>query len=61
VSEILEVLLSDPKILISLGVSVPLGFAVGSYAGLMAGLVSFGVSFVAVLTLLFVRAWSKKP
>jgi hypothetical protein len=59
-SEILEALLSEPKILISLAVSVPLGFAVGSYLGFMAGFISFGASFLAVLTLLFVRAWSKK-
>jgi hypothetical protein len=59
-SELLEAILSEPKILISLAIAVPVGFVVGSWFGFMAGLVSFGASFATVLTLLLVRSWTKK-
>jgi hypothetical protein len=58
--EILEALLFEPKLLISLVVAAPIGFAIGSYFGFMAGLVSFGVSFAMVLMLLVLRAWSRR-
>ena len=58
--EILDVLFSEPKIIISLVIAALLGFAVGSHFGFVAGAVSFGASFVVALTLLLVRARSRR-
>ena len=58
--EILDVLFSEPKIIISLVIAALLGFSVGSHFGFVAGAVSFGASFVVALTLLLVRARSRR-
>lgn len=58
--EILDVLFSEPKIIISLVIAALFGFAVGSHFGFFVGTVGFGASFVVVLTLLLVRARSRR-
>jgi hypothetical protein len=60
IGEIVEALVSEPKILIALVVAVPVGFAVGSYFGFMAGFVGFGASFGAVLMLLIARTFWRR-
>jgi len=58
--EILDVLFSEPKIIISLVIAALPGFAVGSHFGFLAGVVGFGASSVVVLTLFPARAWSQQ-
>lgn len=57
-SDILEFLFSEPKLLIIV-VSVALGWAVGSHLGIMAGLTTFGASLVGLGIFVMVRVRSK--
>lgn len=59
-SDILDTLLSEPRLLLLLVVSIAIGLATGTTLGFMAGLWGFGISFVALGTLMMVRAWSRR-
>lgn len=58
-SDLLELIFSEPKLLLIIVLSVALGWVVGSYFGLTAGLVAFAVSFVGLGVFTMVRAWSR--
>lgn len=58
-SDILEFLFSEPKLLLIVVLSIALGWVVGSYFGFTAGLVTFGVSFAGLGVFAMVRAWSR--
>ncbi len=58
-SDILEFLFSEPKLLLIIVVSVALGWAVGSHLGIMAGLTTFGASLVDLGIFVMVRVRSK--
>lgn len=58
-SDLLEFILSEPKLLLIIVLSVALGWAVGSYFGFMAGVGTFGASFVGFGLFALARAWSK--
>lgn len=59
-SDIVETILSEPRLLLLLVISIAIGIATGATLGLMAGLWGFGISFVALGTLMMVRAWSRR-
>lgn len=59
-SDIVDTILSEPRLLLLLVVSVAIGVATGYGLGFMAGLWGFGISFVTLGTLMMVRAWTRR-
>ncbi|MFN3855657.1 MAG: hypothetical protein ACK4M0_14795 [Phreatobacter sp.] len=59
-SYIVETILSEPRLMLLLVISIAIGIATGATLGFMAGLWGFGISFVALGTLMMVRAWSRR-
>lgn len=59
-SNLVEAIVSEPRLLLLLVVSIAIGVATGSWFGLMPGLYAFGVSFVTLGIAMMVRAWSRR-
>lgn len=59
-SDLIETIISEPRLLFLFVVSIAIGVATGSWFGLMPGLHAFAISFVTIGLFMMVRSWSRR-